>query len=425
MRSGELIHDRACFSFVTDLEAVIAEIDKITTAEPQRAVALYETFLAGCHAKADQLDDSSGSFGQFAHDLICRWIKARQVSGAGADATVSTLMAWMDDDPYGFCYGIEKDAAAALDRTGLAAFERRVRERLEAAAAGAQGGSPLTRWSAILRAIYVARADAEAYLALTQERELTSEDCLALARMFVRRRKPVEALAWAERGIGIDGQRPFRSTAAYELVRLHRELLTKLGRQAEALESAWADFCRHPSKDSYDDLMKFVPKAARGEWHVRALDAATAADLAALLELLVETRETERLAKLVGGATDKALESVSHYATEPAARRMEKGHPGLAARLWRAQGMRIVEAKKSKYYDAALSNFERARDCYRRTGLTDEWEGTVRQVRARHGRKSGFIPGFEALAAGAKRRAQPSFLESAKARWSERHGSER
>jgi hypothetical protein len=28
--------------------------------------------------------------------------------------------------------------------------------------------------------------------------------------------------------------------------------------------------------------------------------------------------------------------------------------------------MRIVDAKKSKYYNAALSNFERARDCYQR-----------------------------------------------------------
>jgi hypothetical protein len=56
MRPGEIILDRACFSFVTGLEAVGAEIDKTTLAEPPRAVALYETFLAGCHAKADQLN---------------------------------------------------------------------------------------------------------------------------------------------------------------------------------------------------------------------------------------------------------------------------------------------------------------------------------------------------------------------------------
>ena len=35
--------------------------------------------LRDATAKADELDDSSGSFGQFAKDLICLWIKARQV----------------------------------------------------------------------------------------------------------------------------------------------------------------------------------------------------------------------------------------------------------------------------------------------------------------------------------------------------------
>jgi hypothetical protein len=39
---------------------------------------------------------------------------------------------------------------------------------------------------------------------------------------------------------------------------------------------------------------------------------------------------------------------VSHYNTQPAAKKLEKPHPDLAARLWRAQGMRIVDAKKSK-----------------------------------------------------------------------------
>lgn len=120
-------------------------------------------------------------------------------------------------------------------------------------------------------------------------------------------------------------------------------------------------------------------------------------------------------------SSDEALEKISHYATEPAAKRLAKGHPNLAARLWRAQGMRIVNAKKSKYYDAALSNFERARDCYQRAGLAVAWEETVARVCAAHYRKTGFTNGFQALAAGAKQRNRSSFLERAKARWNERH----
>jgi len=86
------------------------------------------------------------------------------------------------------------------------------------------------------------------------------------------------------------------------------------------------------------------------------------------------------LADLVRGCSDEALEGVSHYTTEPAAKRLEKNYPGLAARLWRAQGMRIVDAKKSKYYGVAISNFERARDCFQQAGLTTEWNQTVGRV---------------------------------------------
>jgi len=405
---------------VSRLEEVAATIDTLVAAEPDRAVALYEAFLAGCHAKADELDDSSGSFGQFAQDLICRWIKSLQAAGADPHTTASTLLAWMDDDPYAFCYQIEKDAAAAFDEAGLAAFEKQIGDRFDTASADPSSWT-YRRMAEILRAIYVARRDIQAYIALAEQTELKPEDCLAIAKLFVPR-EPNEALAWVERGRALDRKSQFRSTAAYDLDKLHPELLSKLGRADEALKAAWADFQKSPSKFTYDDLMKFVPKTERTAWHEKALNAACGADLHSLLELFVETKDMERLAELVRGSSDEALENVSHHATQPAAKRLEKNHSGLAARLWRAQGMRIVDAKKSKYYDAALSNFKRARDCYQRAGLADEWEQTVRRVCALHYRKTSFIRGFQALAAGAKRSERPSFLERAKTRWGERHG---
>jgi uncharacterized Zn finger protein len=101
---------------------------------------------------------------------------------------------------------------------------------------------------------------------------------------------------------------------------------------------------------------------------------------------------------------------------------LEKAHPELSARLWRAQGMRIINAKKSKYYDAALSNFACAKRCYERAGLASEWDATVQSVRSSHHRKTGFMSGFEALAAGSRPETEPSFLERAKTRWSGRYG---
>jgi len=88
--------------------------------------------------------------------------------------------------------------------------------------------------------------------------------------------------------------------------------------------------------------------------------------------------------------------------------------------LWCAQGLRIVNAKKSKYYDDALSNFDSAKRCFERVGLGAEWQKIVSQVRADHHRKSSFMPGFERLVAGFGPSDEPSFLEQAKARWKER-----
>jgi uncharacterized Zn finger protein len=303
----------------------------------------------------------------------------------------------------------------------LTAFETQVGARFDAASAE-PSGYPCRHWGAVLRAIYVAQTNVAAYVALAERTGLTPEDCLAVARLLMNR-KPADSLVWVERGRALDREGRVRSTAGYDLDKLHRELLTGLGRGNEALEAAWAEFQEHPSKYSYDDVMKFVPKAERPTWHEKALETAKSADLHSLIELLVETNEIGRLAELVRGIADKRLAQVSHFATEPAAKKLEKSYPELAARLWRAQGLRILDARKSKYYEAALNNFERARNCYERAGLAAEWQETVRLVCAAHFRKTAFIGEFKALAAGAKRKDRPSFLDLAKERWGERYRS--
>ncbi len=423
---GGFIPDRACFSFVRDLEEIAASIANLMQRDPARAIILYETFLAGCYEKVEELDDSSGSFGQFVADLYCGWIEARQAAGADPDDTATRLLAWMDDDPYGFCYQLEQDAAQAFDKAGLAAFEKQIRARFDVAATTkpASGESLRSnpeyarrRWGETLRTLYLAQKNVQAYVALAEETGLSAQDCHALATMLLARRKPEDALAWVERGIAIDEKTPHGSMAGHDLAQLKRELLTKLGRGHEALEAAWAAYREHPNQYTYDDLMKFVPKPERSVWHEKAIDAARGADLSDGIQLLLETKELERLAQLVGRSQDDALEGVSHYTTEPAAKKLEKTHPDVAARLWRAQGMRIVSSKKSKYYDAALANFERARRCFQKAGLGAEWQKTVNQVRAEHRRKSGFMAGFEEIVAGSGPSKKPSFLKRAKARW--------
>ena len=80
---GRFVSYNATFSFVSELETVEHKLAKLIPTPPAQAVALYETFLAGCYEKAEEIDGSSGSFGQFVGELYCGWIKARQGGGGG------------------------------------------------------------------------------------------------------------------------------------------------------------------------------------------------------------------------------------------------------------------------------------------------------------------------------------------------------
>ena len=419
LQPGDFIPDRACFSFVSDLEGVAATIAKLLPIEATRAVELYETFLAGCREKAEELDDSSGSFGQFVSELFCGWIGARQAAGADPDVTATRVLSFIDHDQYGLSCGLETSVGKALDRAGAAAFEKQVRARLDAAATESADYAR-RRWGDVLRDLYVTRSNLAAYVALAEQTGRTAKDCHAIATMLLARKKHGEALAWVERGIGFDTKRAHLDFVKADFTRLRRVLLSKLGRGGEALESAWAEYRTRPSRYTYDEFMKFVPKAERSAWREKAMDAIEHGDLRSAIELLLETKEMERLAERVRRTEDDVLQRLSHYVTEPAAEKLQRRHPEPAARLWRAQGMRLVDAKKSKYYEAALSNFENAMRCFERAGLTDEWAETVNDIRSRHHRKSGFMSGFERLLAGVGPSESPSFLERAKARWRDR-----
>jgi uncharacterized Zn finger protein len=307
-----------------------------------------------------------------------------------------------------------------MDKAGLAAFGQQVKARFEAEAPEADGREAdreRRRWGEVLRVIYLQQRNLAAYLALCEATELTPRDCLAIATLLKARRRPDEALTWVERGIELDKKRSRGAMAGLELAELRRVLLTKVGRGADALEQVWAEFREDPSTFTYAALMRMVPRSERASWHVKAMAAAESADLDALIELWLETKEIERLVERLHRAGDAELEGLSHYLTEPAAKRLAKIHPDVAAKLYRALGMRILNAKKSKYYSAALANFANAKRCYERAGLKSAWQGVVAEVRGAHLRKVGFLVDFNRLVTGEGSREEPSFLDRARSRW--------
>jgi hypothetical protein len=405
---GAYIPYDGVFSFVADLRRIEEEIAKLLTSDPARTVTLYETFIAGCHEKAEDLDDSDGEFGTFAGGLFLGWIKARQASGADPGETATLLLAHMRDDDYGFLNDLERPVVKVLDRAGLQAFEREIRARFDSecdALAERKGPAnyPRDHWGGMLRFIYSEQRAIDKYLDLTERTELKPADCEAIAGMFMAKRKPDIALGWVERGLGIKTADAFGYRASYKLSEMRRALLLKLNRGGDALDSAWAEFEADPDKIAYQELMRYVPKSQRTVWHEKAMAVSEQGDLDSLIELWLSAKETKRLAERLDRASDKQLESLSHYTTEPAAERLAKAYPGTAAKVFRALCMRIVNTGKSEYYYAALLNLEKAKSCYQRAGLDAQWRALTSEIRQRHHRKTGFMPGFERIVRDADR----------------------
>ena len=431
---GRYVSDRGCFAFVSDLEEVAADLARLVATDPESAVILYETLVAGCTEKANEVDDSSGALGSFVVALIQGWVTARPAAGARPDRTASRLLAWVDDDPFGFCHELVQDVAEVLDQAGRAALIGAVRARFEAALPASTTDEPdraLTyrrrRSADALRALYAADADVDAYVHLVEQLGLTPADCHTVATMLVRLGRLEQALSWVERGLALNSGSATGSSVWFDLTRLKPRLLADLGRTEDAMAIVWVDFCARPDRFSFDELMAFVPDGERLTWQEKAITTAVdSAGLRSLVDLLVHTQQPERLADLIAGTADSELEALSHYVAAPAAALLDHAHPLEAARLCRAQGIRILTSRKSQYYDAALDHFARAKRGYARADRIEDWKDTVVQVQTQHRRKSSFMPHFQALARNgdaddAEPKEAPSFLDRAKARWTLRN----
>ncbi len=150
-----------------------------------RRYSTTEKLRAACYVKIEELDDSSGSFGQFVNRPCCGWITARQAGGADPDETAPRLLTWMDQDDYGYCYRLEMDAVKVFNKASLAAFVNSVRARFDSAAKKtAKENGKLRerpdylrrRWGEVLRTLYAAQKDVAGYVALAEKTGLTASD---------------------------------------------------------------------------------------------------------------------------------------------------------------------------------------------------------------------------------------------------------
>jgi len=118
IKPGDFIGYNEGWSFISGLEKVKEQIDGVANKQPLQAVDLIETFIAVCYEKAEEIDDSSGSFGMLVEELFCSWVNARQKGKCDPRETVNHAR------KYSFIPGFKQVVAGKGPSTEQSIIER-------------------------------------------------------------------------------------------------------------------------------------------------------------------------------------------------------------------------------------------------------------------------------------------------------------
>lgn len=129
------------------------------------------------------------------------------------------------------------------------------------------------------------------------------------------------------------------------------------------------------------------------------------------IEFYIKFNELNLLAAFVTNSKDEELEDIGHYLGEQIGESLRNEFPLLAARVYRAQGMRIVNNKKSKYYEESVDYLYVAKQLYQANGRGEEWDKTVNTIMVEHKHKSGFMALFERIMQDKPPKKIPTFKE--------------
>lgn len=424
---GRFIPYRTNWTFIEGLQRIKSQIDNLVKqGDAAQAVSLYELFIAGCYEKMEELDDSGGNMGMFFEELFYSWVAARQSANLEPEETVNQILKMMDNDEYGLCYKIENKLAAILDKEEIFHFEEKVYTRFEEAFLKKRESqktiydfsSEVRNNADILKAIYMAGKKTDEYLGLCEKIGITPKDCEAIANIYKTKKQWEKALYFVNKGLSLEKGKNWPNQSSFALSDLKRELLNRLGRKEEALQTAWGEFVESPSGYSYEELMKYVPKKDKELWYRRAIQATQKEPLdSGIIDFFVVTEELEILSERILCASDNELEELGYYAVKNAAERLSKNHWAAAAKIYRVLGMEILNNGRSKYYKYALNNFKRAKKLYEKANLEKDWLSIVDIVCKNHFRKHAFMKDFGDIVAGRRSEREPSFSEIAGNRW--------
>jgi hypothetical protein len=422
LQPGRFVEERYCYRFTQRLERVAERIEMDLVAAPARAVDLLALFIAACHEKAGEVDDSGADLAAFVQELFGRWISAHLAAASELEEIVGLLVQWFENDPFGFCHRIDEVVLGAGDEELAEAFLRKAIERYESLRthpdsldrSGAMAGL-VWNWTEALKRIYVSRRDPMAYVAVCGDR-LTEDDCLKVAEVYVDKGQDGKALEWVERGIVEHARKTWGNVCTHDLPKLQRQLLVRLGREDEALSSAWRQFVYQVDSWSLSQVLEYAPERERDEWRERCLERADKADIHRAVTLYVEAADAKRLVRRLRAANEDERRVLGELDGESAATLMEELDPEMSAWVYFDLALQILKNRRSRHYGVALRYLAAVCRCLHAAGMGNQWKQLVEEIEEDHSRKRLFIGRFRDLVEGRKPQKPPSMLDRARLR---------
>ncbi len=390
--------------FVRDLDLQRAMIaDRVAPLRADLALDLMWRFLDLAEPVINRVDDSVGSVGDVfrsaCEDLGPIAIRAKPDPTVLADRVFTVLLA----NDYGIYDDLLPVVLPALRDTGAAHLKSRLAEVLASRSKGGGRDGHADAARRALQDIADGQADVDAYIALVPAAERSKPHAGAeIGRRLLAAGRAVEALAALEfarpepRAVCArrdDDLYLARSgtTGAWETAYI--EALDATGQLEAAQRLRWAAFQGRLSCTHLRAYLKQLPDFDDVEAEDRAMQhALTFSSFSMALGFFQEWPNQAHAAQLVM-ARSPEIDGNLYYLLDPAAQLIEGKYPVAATLLRRAMVEDTLDrAKATRYKHAARHLLECASlsPTIKDFGGLETHASFVEQLRAKHGRKSGF-----------------------------------
>ncbi|MEH6648067.1 DUF6880 family protein [Sulfitobacter sp.] len=415
-RATTFIHWQNRKPLVDDLNTQLNAITKkIAPNDPAEAERLLWRFLGIAESVYERSDDSSGIISGIFCDASDALGKAAFDAKSDPEDLAEQVFQAIQRNGYGQVDGIIETLAPALGDVGLNALKTKVeslapepvvvppKDEWEVVAWGSNGKTyahemwESSRDSTVKRAlkdIADAQGDVDAFISQydTKTRRVPAIAADIGARLLAAGRAE-DALGFIERA-----ETSERGWAPPKWHDVRIETLEALGRSDDAQSFRWQRFEQSLDEDSLKAYLKKQPAFEDMKAEKRALEfASNHPSFLTALRFLTRWPAPDRAAALVERRAPE-LDGNYYQILSPSAERLEEKHPLAAMLVLRSMiDFTLIEARPKRYGHAArhLKTCDALAEQITSYGAHISHQTYMKEIRAKHGRKSGFWGKYE------------------------------